>query len=283
MHTPKLQTHKTTRGLHAIQYHSVGEGEPLVLIQGLGMPGVMWADLAGELAGHGLRVIMPDNRGTGGSDRRPVWGYTVEDMADDVACVMEDAGVTQALVCGYSLGGMIAQHVALRHPSKVRGLLLAATTCGLPHGVTPRPATIYGLLKLFLRPKAVTAEQVQAVMTHPDATPRLREIFDQIEARLAPNPTPPATIIGQLLAASAHSTGFRLKQIKAPTWVVTGDADALIPPRNADVLAAKIPGARLHVVPRTGHLFAYERPGALRDLVLDWRAHVGASASGGGA
>jgi 3-oxoadipate enol-lactonase len=262
-----LKTHKIARGAHTIQYHELGAGEPIVLIQGLGMPGVMWRDLADELTAHNLRVIMPDSR-------VPTWAFTVEDMADDVAAVLDHAGEADALVLGYSLGGMIAQHVALRHPKRVRGLLLAATTCGLPHGVFPAPGTIWGLLKLFLRPRDVTPAQVQAVMTHPDATPRLAEIFAQIEDKLKIAPTPPQTIIGQLLAATQHSSGFRLKQIKAPTWVVTGDSDALIPSRNGDILAARIPGARLHVVPRTGHLFAYERPGALRDLLLDWRAHV---------
>lgn len=274
-----MKTHKFARGAHTIQYHEIGAGEPIVLIQGLGMPGVMWRDLADELAAHNLRVIMPDNRGTGGSGRVPTWAFTVEDMADDVAAVLDHAGEADALVLGYSLGGMIAQHVALRHPGRVRGLLLAATTCGLPHGTIPAPGTIWGLLKLFLRPKDITPAQVQAVMTHPDATPRLAEIFAQIEDKLKSAPTPPQTIIGQLLAATQHSAGFRLKQIKAPTWIVTGDSDALIPSRNSDILAARIPGAQLHVVPRTGHLFAYERPGALRDLLLDWRAHVNQRAS----
>jgi 3-oxoadipate enol-lactonase len=269
-----MKTKTFKRGATTLRYHEVGAGEPLVLIQGLGMPGIMWEELAGELAALGMRVLMPDNRGTGGSARMPVWAYSVEDMADDVAGAMADAGIDRALVAGYSLGGMIAQHVALRHPERVSGLFLAATTCGLPHGRIASPTTIMGLLKLFLKPSTVTPELVESVMTHPDARPRLKEIFDGIEARLKPEPTPPGAIIGQLLAASHHSTGFRLGRIKAPTWVVTGDSDRLIPPSNSDTLSSRIPGAHLERVARSGHLFAYEHPGALRDLILAWRAQV---------
>ena len=126
----------------------------VVLIQGLGLSARLWFDLPDRLAaapegGHAWRVVTLDNRGVGRSDRpRTLLSVTMGTLADDVATVLDDARVERACVVGISLGGMIAQHVALRHPTRVEGLVLLATTAGLPFTRWPGPITLATLLTL---------------------------------------------------------------------------------------------------------------------------------------
>ena len=134
-----------------IYYDVLGaDGPHVVLIQGLGLSSTFWFDLPRRLTVEGAspcRVVVVDNRGVGRSDRP--WGpYRMGQLADDVAAVLDAAGVARAFVVGISLGGMIAQHVALRHPGRVAGLGLLATTPGLPYGVIPPAATLWALLRL---------------------------------------------------------------------------------------------------------------------------------------
>jgi pimeloyl-ACP methyl ester carboxylesterase len=113
-----------------------GPGAPaVVLIQGLGLSSRFWFDLPDRLRPK-WRVVLLDNRGVGRSDR-PRGPYRMAAMADDVAAVLNAAGVQRACIVGISLGGMIAQHVALRHPARVAGLVLLATTAGFPHARLP--------------------------------------------------------------------------------------------------------------------------------------------------
>ena len=122
----------TRRGV-SLAYQRRGAGPPVLLLQGLGMSGAMWLSLPGGLVKSGHLVITPDNRGSGASDA-PRLPYTMSTLAADAVAVLDDAGVQRALVAGISLGGMIALRLALDHPERVHGLVLAATTCGLPLG-----------------------------------------------------------------------------------------------------------------------------------------------------
>jgi len=137
---------------HRIHYRLVGRRGPFVtLVMGIGVSGNFWGNVPRDLAEHPHgphRVLVIDNRGTGGSDL-PGRPWTIGDMADDVAAVLDDAGARESIVIGISLGGMIAQHVAIRHPSRVNALGLMCTTPGLPHGAIPNPVAITHLLRGF--------------------------------------------------------------------------------------------------------------------------------------
>ncbi len=256
-----------------IHYETHGKGTPIVLLMGLGLPGLIWNDLADDLISHDFQVIIPDNRGTGHSDA-PLPPYLMSEMAEDVALVLDDVGVERAMVVGVSFGGMLAQHVTLRYPERVCGLLLAATTCGVFPGVFPRAEAIWLLLKMVFAGTTVTFDEAQKLFSHPESEHRVRDLFKRWENVLSELPTPPWAILGQLLAAAFHRTGASLEQIRVPTRVVTGDSDFLISPKNSEILADRIPRATLAVVPRAGHVFVHEHPEALLTNILALREQV---------
>jgi pimeloyl-ACP methyl ester carboxylesterase len=233
-----------------------------VLVQGLGLSSRFWFDLPQRLS-TSWRVIVLDNRGAGRSDK-PRGPYRMATLADDVAAVLDAASVDRAYVAGISLGGMIAQHVALRHPSRVAGLALLATTAGLPHARLPRLRALATLVGLpiagrFQTPAQVGRSLARLLLAEADV-PRARELLSQWPAAMRAEPMRPASYFAQLAAVMGHSTGFRLRRIACPTVVVTGDEDVLIPPHNSRVLARLVPGAHLEVVRSCGHAIPARDP-----------------------
>lgn len=257
----------------AYETHGIHGGTPIVLLMGLGLPGMIWHALVEDLVENDFFVIIPDNRGTGRSDA-PLPPYLMSDMSDDVAKMLDAEGIDEALVVGVSFGGMLAQHVALNHPERVSGLLLAATTCGVPTGVFPRIESIWLLLKMVFASTTVTFEEAQKLFSHPESEGRVRELFSRWDSILDELPTPPWAVLGQLLAAAFHHTGKSLQKIRVPTRVVTGDSDFLIPPENSEILADLIPNATLAVVPKAGHVFIHEHPETLLNNIMALREEV---------
>jgi 3-oxoadipate enol-lactonase len=228
------------------------DGPHVVLLQGLALSSTFWFDLPRRLTLEGAqpcRAVVVDNRGVGRSDRP--WGpYRMGQLADDVAAVLDAAGVARAFVLGISLGGMIAQHVALRHPDRVAGLGLLATTPGFPHGVLPDPATLWALLRL---PLARDPRAVARILLSEKHMPQARRLLSKWPAAMRNEPVMPRVFFSQFAAAAGHSTGFRLGAIRCPTVVVAGAEDQVILPANARVLARRIPGAMLEILPEVGH------------------------------
>ena len=262
-----------TNGRVRIAYHTRGTGTPIVLLMGLGLPGMLWQDLTDELVDSRFKVVVPDNRGTGHSDA-PWPPYAMGEMADDVVAVMDAARVDSAIVMGVSFGGMLAQHVALNHPDRVDGLMLVSTTCGVPTGRHASLEAVWLLLKMVFAGTWVTFEEAQRLFAHPESTQRLRTFLERIEDVMEELPTPPWAILGQLLAVLFHHTGPELRRIRVPSWVVTGDSDFLIPAENSEIIAELIPGATLQIVPKAGHIVVHERPEQLLEYVLQLRAEV---------
>jgi 3-oxoadipate enol-lactonase len=259
--------HVLSRGAR-IFYETIGQGPPLVLLQGLGLSSRFWLTAPERLAER-FRVVLVDNRGTGRSDR-PLGLYTTGLMAQDVLAAVDELGLESFALAGISMGGMIAQEVALRaRPGRISGLVLLATTCGLPGGRIPAPSAILTLLRSAQR----TPERLQAVrrllvsVEALDANPRLFEDFERL---MAADPVAPGVFLRQLMAASLHSTARRLGRIRCPTLVVTGEEDKLIPPANSRVLAARIPGARLLTLPGLGHAFPLEEREVLGRLLTEF-------------
>jgi 3-oxoadipate enol-lactonase len=243
-----------------VYYESVGRGPAVLLILGQGMSVEAGWRTVERLAGQ-FRVITFDNRDVGRSDHA-LWPYLVAQMADDAVAVLDAAGEARAHVYGISLGGMVAQEVALRHRDRVCGLVLGATTPGGPHAIPQDPQ----VLTFFTRVGAMGPEEAEwaaVPYSYGERTRRVhgKRIAEDIERRLR---HPPDTLayLHQVAAAASHSTQSRLRDIAAPTLVVHGWQDMLQAPQNARLLADAIPGAELRLWPHAGHVYVTDEPEA---------------------
>ena len=200
------------------------------MITGLGLSGGAWWRTVPVLS-QSLRVITFDSRGVGRSRAR-LHSYTTEAMADDAVSVLDAAGVEQAHVYGFSLGGMVAQQLALRHPERLRSLVLGATHPGGPRAVRPSAEVI----AFFRRRASMTARDAARASVPFNYGPRCRRdhsdrIAEDIRRRLA-HPFPEQAYRAQIVAATLHNTYRRLKRIEAPTLIVHGREDRVIPRRQ---------------------------------------------------
>jgi 3-oxoadipate enol-lactonase len=259
-----------------VYYESFGSGPAVLLILGQGMAlEAGWRTV--ERLSATFRVLVFDNRDMGRSDRS-LLPYPVVEMARDAVAVLDAAGEEQAHVYGISLGGMVAQEVALRHGDRVRALVLGATTPGGPRAVPQDPQ----VLTFFTRVGAMGTEEAEwAAVPYSYGERTRRSHGDRIAqdiARRLRHPSSALAYLHQVAAAASHSTHGRLGAIAAPTLVVHGAEDRLQSPRNALVLAEAIPGARLRLWPQAGHLYVTDEPAA-DDEVAEFLEHHSAIAA----
>ena len=239
----------------------------LVLVHGLGYAGASggWGRLPSLLAER-LRVVTLDNRGIGASDT-PAGPYTATVMAGDVVAVLDDAGIDHAAVLGASLGGMIAQELAIRWPTRVDRLVLLSTTPGGPEAV-PMPQVTVDLLTAMptMEPAAATAAAVRNALApaHAERTGLVEEIVAQ-RAAVAQSP---AGWMAQAHAGTTYDGGDRLSSVTVPVLVLHGDEDVVVAPGNAELLVRRLPDARLVRLEGHGHLPAWEDPAAVAAPVL---------------
>jgi 3-oxoadipate enol-lactonase len=204
-------------------------------------------------------LIRFSNRGTGLSDRPDVQP-TIRMMADDAAALLEALDRPKAHVLGISMGGMIAQELVLNHPQRVQGLVLGCTTPGGPKSVVAPPEVLASLMP---QPGLSREEQIRKawpIWCVPRFLEERRDFLEEMLASSLQTPTPIDTIMKQGVAVQGFDAYDRLPQIKAPTLVIHGDSDRLVPPENGRILADRIPGARLHILPDAAHLFFWEHP-----------------------
>lgn len=253
-----------------IAYDVHGDGFPLLLINGLGSDRGEWMAQIPVFARR-FRVIAFDNRGSGESGAPP-GPYTTSAMADDAAVLLSLLEVTRAHVLGVSLGGMIAQEVALRHPGRVGRLVLACTTPGGEISVRPSPEALAAFARA---PGGDRESELRRTVPFLYSSRFRREHPEEIEAFIARRLAAPSSEEGyaaQLSAAVGHSAGDRLKEIRSPTLVITGSADLLVPPVNSERIAARIPGAKLVRIPGAPHRLFAEDAEAFNREVLDYLA-----------
>lgn len=232
-----------------IAWERHGNGPALLLIMGLGYARWGWEPVVEPLA-RTFDVLLHDNRGIGESDAPP-GPYTTAQLAADAVQVLDEAGVARAHVAGTSLGGMVAQEVALAYPERVDRLVLSATTPGGPHAF-PMPQRTVDLMLA----RASLREYVENAL-EPDARPDLVDRIVAHRERTAQRFEPWAA---QAAAGAGFDAYDRLGGIAAPTLVQHGDGDVVVDPRNAELLAARIPGARLSIYPGCGHLHMWQQP-----------------------
>jgi 3-oxoadipate enol-lactonase len=241
------------------------DGEAVLLIMGLAYPAAMWFRLMPALTER-YRVVRVDNRGAGRTGDVPGAPYTVETMAADCVAVLDAAGVQAAHVVGISMGGLMAQELALTAPDRVRSLCLLATHPGIAHAVmNPDAIAILGK-RGDLTPRE--AAEASVPFNYAPSTPRER-IEEDWAVRL-PLPATSEGYLGQAVGTSQWDGYDRLGRITSPTLVVHGALDALVPPANGRVLADRIPGAELVIVPDANHLLGTDQPEQLSLLLTAW-------------
>lgn len=251
-----------------IHYETCGDGEPLLLIMGLGGGASLWWRQVAFFSPE-YQVITYDSRGVGRSDK-PDTPYSMDMLIADAAGLLEKLGISSAHVHGVSMGGLVAQELALRYPGLVSSLILGATTCGGPRAVMPSQETLQKLLGIMTLSLAEVAK-VAVEMTFSAGFPENHP--EQVSEWLKKGAESPPSRRGfkrQAEAAAGFDTYDRLPQIKVPTLILAGTSDQLIPAENSRILASRIPNAELVLFEGAGHGYLWEAEEKADRTVLDF-------------
>ena len=253
-----------------IYWDEQGQGEPVLLIMGLGYPSCMW-HRARPVLSQRFRTVAFDNRGVGLSDVPP-GPYSIATMASDAAAVLDAAGITRAHVFGVSMGGMIAQEFALQYPARTRSLILGCTSPGGPSSIRADSNVIDVLLMRGMTPEQAREDILPYIY---DANTPREKIEQDVSLRQPWLPSPEG-YMAQLQGILAWEAYSRIAQIKAPTLVIHGKSDALVPPANGELIAERIPGARLVLLEHASHLFLTDQTQAAHKEILEFLlSHAG--------
>ncbi len=248
-------------------YELRGEGPPLVMIMGLTANMDWWAPETLDELSRRYQVLMFDNRGAGRTETPGEGEFTCAQMADDTAGLMDGLGIERAYVLGLSMGGMIAQELALNHPEKVDKLVLCVTFCGGGNTVYPSQE----VLQIMADTSGTVDDLIRRTMSimFPaewlEADESQYEEFRECYLRA---PCTPENTVRQFMGTTKLDTYDRLPSITAPTLLMCGAEDVLIPPENSRIIAGRIPGARLIEYPGAGHGFTSQsREEFAKDLI----------------
>jgi 3-oxoadipate enol-lactonase len=253
-----------------LSYERSGSGPPLLLIMGMSGTALHWGEPFLELLRQDFDVIAYDHRGVGASTRLdgPI---TIAQLADDASALLSALGLESADVLGISMGGMIAQELALAHPEQLRTLTLGCTYCGGPQSSPTSPQVLGRLADAMAsgdRERALRAGWEVNVSPAMAADEAAYAEFLAIAARRA---VAVPVVMAQLQACGAHDTSARLPELAAPTLVIHGTLDEMLPVENGRLVAELIPGSRLEILDGSGHMFFWEQPERSAALV---RSHA---------
>jgi pimeloyl-ACP methyl ester carboxylesterase len=250
---------KATVGNIDINYKIQGQGEPLLLIIGLSFSLLDWGIKLPDLLSQHYKVILFDNRDAGETSRSPDL-YTLAQMASDAAGLLDALGEPKAHVFGVSMGGMIAQHFALNHADQLNKLILGCTMAG---GGCSQAGAIGSflsddLLKLLFTPDFIRHNQAD---------------LDLFLQATRPYHSTDEALMRQLSAMISHDTCDALGKIVAPTLVITGDSDRVIPPENSAFLAKYIPNAQQETIKNAAHAFSFSHPTSTAATIINFLEH----------
>ncbi len=254
-----------------LSYERSGSGPPLLLIMGMSGTALHWGEPFLRELREDFDVIAYDHRGVGASTRLE-GETTIVQMAEDAAALLAALDIDAAHVLGISMGGMVAQELALRHPERILTLALGCTYCGGPGSELTDPARMAGLRAAMSSGDAQRALRAgweinvsPAMVDDAEAYASYLDIAGRRRVALG-------VVMAQLRACAAHDTSARLPELSVPTLVIHGTEDALLPVGNGRMVASLIPGAKLEIFEGVGHLFFWERPERSAELV---REHAG--------
>ncbi len=261
---------KVNLGEVELAYEVHGQGDPLLLIGGFTMVKEAWTYQVEGLSKR-FRVITFDNRGVGQSTV-PQEPFSISDMAKDALGLLDALGVSSANIFGISMGGLIAQSMALEQPQKVKKMALGCTTHGGKEAVAPAPRVMELMAKAAdpcLSPEEAVRMRVPILFGDRFLEEEPIRLEQWIAGAVKHAPTAQGAAL-QMKALSRFNVRERLQEISCPVLVITGSLDRMMDPENSRLLAQRIPGARLYVVQGAGHLFFVERPQEVNQVLMDF-------------
>lgn len=261
-----------------LNYEIHGQGEPLVLIPGFRTGLWLWFKQVDSFA-QKYRTIVFDPRGIGESDS-PTGPMKARTIADDLAGLLSALDIEQAHILGASFGGFVAQEFAIAYPQMTRSLILCCTSFGGPRHLLPSVNTLQAMAAIEgLNTEERTRKNFRFAFAPAFINERPDELEHVVRLRLS-NPVLDQTHFAQLQAAATFDAEARISEIKAPTLVITGDEDTLVPPINSHNLAKQIAGARLIVIEGGSHMFFIEQAEKFNSAVIDFIEGVSSRKTG---
>ncbi len=261
-----------TRRGPRLYYERTGSGEPMLFVTGWMLSAAVFETILPLYAEH-FDCITYDNRWAGRS-AAPPRPTSIAEMATDATRLLDELGLDSAHVYGISLGGMIALEIALRHPDRVRGLVLTGTSPGGPRAAPPGPrmigSLVYRLARDVVRQRSIDPPPISAFLFTPEFPERHPERASELLEPFGRHRVTPWGAAAQTLATVFHETVSRLPEMQAPTLLMHGGRDSMAPRANSRIMAGLIPDAELIVVPDSGHAFPLERPELSLELLLGW-------------
>lgn len=255
-----------------LHYACSGKGEPVLLISGLGASAEVWARQVPAFEQHHM-VVRFDNRGAGRSDT-PEGPYSIQAMASEAVQLLDALDIPAAHVVGSSMGGMIALEVAIQYPDKALTLTLMGAQCGGSHAFGAAAESAADMEELATRDMA-PLERARGWVPYTlsqafrESSPDMVDEYVRVSA-LFPSST--EGLQAQWAALMGYDSWERLGFITAPTLILQGTADMVVPPENADVLGVRIPESRVELVPDAGHSLAFEAADSVNPLMLEFFA-----------
>ena len=253
-------------GSHSLYYEIIGQGHPLVMIRGVGSNTDHWYEQVPALS-QKFQLLVFDNRGIARSSD-PGGPFSIQDLAADTIALMEATRIHEAHVLGYSMGGMIAQEMALSHSQRVKGLILVATDCGISLRIKAQPQAtklFSEMIRLGTPEAKLAAAQCLFAKQTFENNPQVIQRYAEVSQRF---PASQKMLAKQWAAVTQHDACERLPHISSPTLAITGADDVLIPPQNAAMLAERIHDAQMISIDGGGHLFLIEKPRQFNDAVI---------------
>jgi len=256
-----------------IAYDINGTGQPLVFITGVGYGKWFWHKVVPGLA-EKFQVVTFDNRGAGESDK-PDGPYTVPMMAADTGDLLDALNIKGAYVMGHSLGGYIAQELAVTRPDLIGKLILASTNFGGMKVIPITPEAMKVLTDRSGDPVELVKRGI-SIACAPGFAERQPQVAQELLQYRFTSPVPPAQYAAQVAAGAGtmaytdEQVDVRMKAVKVPTLILFGEFDNVVPSGNADLMAQKIAAAKIKIIPGTGHMFPIEDPGATVKAITEF-------------
>ena len=252
-----------------IYYETLGQGEPILLIQGYGHNSLHWGDFPAQMSRQQYQLITFDNRGTGRSDKVDA-PMTIAGLADDAVKVLDDLKIAKAHVFGVSMGGMIVQELALNYPDRVITLILGCTNSGVSHSIKPDPEAYRLLFNLEYMKNLAPEQRSRAVWkfaVSEEFASTNTQALNYYHKVTTDYPTPTVIFQRQAEAIGGWDSWDRLPHLEMPVMIIAGTSDRIIPYKNSELLRERIPNAELTLLQDKRHFFFVEAADSTRAFV----------------